>query len=101
MREDAIQTHFYRTVDCSTASGACMTVVRQSRKRSTTGADSTVNCTTSGFDGGAEVDSQGRDVAGDLATSAGILTTRLIIVTCNGAVAFGALNGERRLVIIM
>ena len=51
--------------------------------------------TTSGFDGGAEVDSQGRDVAGDLATSAGILTTRLIIVTCNGAVAFGALNGGK------
>jgi hypothetical protein len=48
--------------------------------------------TTSGFDGGAGVDSRGRDVAGDLATSAGVLTTRLIIVTCNGAVAFGALN---------
>jgi hypothetical protein len=51
--------------------------------------------TTSGFDGGAGVDSRGRDVAGDLATSAGVLTTRLIIVTCNGAVAFGALNGGK------
>ena len=51
--------------------------------------------TTSGFDGGTGVDSRGRDVAGDLATSAGVLTTRLIIVTCNGAVAFGALNGGK------